>query len=186
MPRRPSSILPLWMLLLVLPAGGCAHLCARWCEQAPVELPPPPPPPEETRPEREPPPPEPEPEIVWEPVETSSPLAAADGLFASGELAAARAAYVAYLNDNPQGSESARALLQLAVIYLQPDGPAYDPALASRVLDRLLAEHDGEPEERAGRALRSLQRQAGELQRQLDELKRIDLEPDSTEEPQRR
>lgn len=131
-----------------------------------------------------PPPPEPLPEVIPEPVEPPSPLTAADSLFAKGEVAAARASYLAFLNANPQDPVSAHALLQLAVIYLQPDGPAYDPALASRVLDRLLSEFPDGSEEPAARALRTLYGRATDLQRQLDELKQIDLEATGSEEPQ--
>lgn len=119
-----------------------------------------------------------------QPLKPPSPLAAADSLFTQGELAAARASYLAFLNEHPQEPESGHALLRLAVIYLQPDGPAYDPGLAGRVLDRLLAEFPDGPEEPAARALRSLQGQANELQRQLDELKRIDLETAGGAQPQ--
>lgn len=183
MRRRRLPILHVWLLVLALPAGGCAHLCSRWCEQEVVK-PPSPAPPQKPRPKPTPTPPVPQPEETPEPAEPPSPLTAADSLFARGELAAARASYLAFLNEHPQEPESGHALLQLAVIYLQPDGPAYDPALAGRVLDRLLAEFPDGPEEPAARALRSLYGKSNELQRQLDELKRIDLEATAGEEPQ--
>lgn len=185
MRRLPLPTLPVWLLLLALPLGGCAHVCNWLCKQETVE-PSTPPPAEEPRPEPPPPPP-PDPQLKVvppEPAEPPSPLTAADSLFARGELAAARGSYLAFLNGNPQDPESAHALLRLAVIYLQPDGPAYDPSLAARVLDRLISEFPDGPEEPAARALRSLYGRADELQRQLDELKRIDLDATGGEEPQ--
>lgn len=186
MRRRVLPTLPVWLLLLALPLGGCAHVCNWLCKKETGGPPTPPPPEEEHRPEPTPipPAPDPEPEATPEPVEPPSPLTAADSLFVAGELAAARASYLAFLNEHPQEPESAHALLRLAVIYLQPDGPAYDPALASRVLDRLLSEFPDGPEEPAARALRTLYGRANELQHQLDELKRIDLEATGGEEPQ--
>lgn len=167
------------LLLLALWSGGCAHVCARWCaaHQAEVaaQLPPAephePPDPEPELPLEPEPPAEPEPEV-----EALSPLAEADTLFARNELALARSAYRAYLEVYPQGEETDRALLRLAVIYLLPSGPAYDPDRARRVLDRLLADYPESAERPAALALRRLDNQAMELQRQLDELKRIDLE----------
>lgn len=175
--------LPFWLLLLALPAGGCAHLCTRWCETREVEEPLKslPPKPHDERPATLP---TPAPRDAPAPrLDPPSPVAAADSLFAQGELAAARASYRAYLENNPGGPQAAHALLRLAVIYLQPDGPAYDPGRAGRVIDRLLAEHPESPERPAALALRTLQRRAAELQQQLDELKRIDLDPDGDEEP---
>lgn len=186
MRRLLLPTLPVWLLLLALPLGGCAHVCNWLCKEETVGPPIPPPPEQEHRPEPKPtpPPPEPQPEAAPEPVEPPSPLTAADSLFGRGELAAARGSYLAFLNEHPQAPESAHALLQLAIIYLQPNGPAYDPALASRVIDRLLSEFPDGPEAPAGRALRTLYGRANELQHQLDELKRIDLEATGGEEPQ--
>ena len=177
----PDTLLRRLVLLVLLLAlgfgtGACSSLCRNHCAATEAAQPEP-----AAEPTDAPAPlPDPEPAVPEEPAEEASPLAVADAAFEAGDLTTARLGYRTYL-ESPDSTESDHALLRLAIIYLQPDGPLHDPARAERVVDQLLADFPASRVRAEALALRALQRRARELQHQLDELKRVDLEPPATD-----
>lgn len=118
----------------------------------------------------------------------SAPSRGADAghrLLAAGRPAAAAEAWdrqLAAAGDAAPGSEL--ALFHLALLHLAPDSPLHNPAYGDSLLRRLLAAHpDGALAHQARWLLdlrhenRSRQREIERLRRQLEELRRIDLEP---------
>ena len=107
--------------------------------------------------------------------------AEADELLASGDVAAAAALYEGL---SISGPEPDRALLMLAVLELDSSAPTYDPETAFARLERVRDEYPSGPWAVTARALlalrgraRALEAEVARLGRQLEEIKRIDLDP---------
>ena len=147
-----------------------------------------------TAPKSAPPaPPEPSPlpaaEPAPEPPEIDR-LATADSAYTSGALTAAASAYEAFLAANPDGDGADRALLQLGLLYTLPDSSVADPTKGRARLRTLVQRFPVSPYSPQARSILALMdeidRLRGDLQRQkkaaeelkkdLDALKRIDLQ----------
>jgi hypothetical protein len=111
-------------------------------------------------------------------------LARAEHLLATGDVAGAAAAYEEHLAAGDGVAGGDLALMRLALLRLQADGPLRDPAAGIGLLRRLLEVHPQSPYATAAllilhlrRDNRRLDAEVVRLRRQLDELRSIDLGP---------
>ena len=124
------------------------------------------------------------------PAPPANPLAEADRAYTAGDFAAATAAYEGYVTGSPAGAAADRALLQLALLYTLPDSSVADPAKGRARLRTLVERFPVSPYAPQARTVLALmdeidrlrgdlQRQkksADELKKDLEALKRIDLQ----------
>ncbi|HVR30512.1 MAG TPA: hypothetical protein VMS86_13380 [Thermoanaerobaculia bacterium] len=119
------------------------------------------------------------------PSETPEPLLSAlelaDQAFAAGDLETALGGYRSYLDAHGAWEAADRALYRLAVLHLTNGGPA--PAPANSLLRRLVREHPESPYRAEAELLLALtarvdglETEIERLERQLEALKRIDLD----------
>ncbi len=104
-----------------------------------------------------------------------SPLERADALFEAGDEAAALAAYEEHLA-GPASEGTARALFRMGLLLVTPGSPVADPRRGRELLRTLVREHPESAYRAPAEYLLALQGEAAELRRQLEEIKRIDLE----------
>jgi len=111
-------------------------------------------------------------------------LARAEHLLATGDEAGAAVAYEQHLAAGDGVAGGDLALLRLALLRLQANGPLHDPAAGLRLLRRLLEVHPQSPYAAAAAVIlhlkhdnRRLDAEVARLREQLDELRRIDLGP---------
>lgn len=170
---RLSASLPTLSLLLlgsVLSTAACRHFCppqtieARPAEPVATHAPEPavPPPADETE----------------EPAEAPQPtlLEQADQAFGHRDYFQAANGYREILRQGSTGPETPHAMLRLAIIQLLPSGSLHDEDGAHAMLKRLTSHYADSPEAATAQVLLTLGDQAQGLRRQLDELKRIDLD----------
>lgn len=114
----------------------------------------------------------------------------ADSLFAVGDYAAAAEAYEAWLARDADARDADVVLLRLAALYLVMGTPQREPARGEAALRRLVEGYPSSPLRKPAEYILSLRRRieklegtvsrarsrAAELERRLEELKRIDLE----------
>src|SRR5262245_61281694 len=117
------------------------------------------------------------------PAVESTALELADRAFEAGDYETARASYQAHLVGGESTTENDRVLYRLAVLDLASDGGSRDAAAGYNLLRRLVREHPSSPYRMEAEIILGLNARADglateveKLERQLEALKRIDLE----------
>lgn len=110
-------------------------------------------------------------------------VTAGDRLLAEGRPEAAARAYERQLEAGDRAAWSDVALFRLALLHLTPESPVHDPAEGEALLRRLIEAQPESPHAAQARWILSLHRdnrsraaEIGRLRRQLEELRRIDLD----------
>lgn len=117
----------------------------------------------------------PEAPVPESPAPGPSPLELADALFEAGDVEGAAAAYEEHLaSASPDGAP--RALFRLGLLLVTPDRPVSDAARGRALLRTLLRDYPESAYRAPAEYLLALQGETEELRRQLEEIKRIDLE----------
>ena len=102
-----------------------------------------------------------------------------------GDFDGAAIAFNMLLAAHPESDQAPRALFQLAAVYLLPESPLHDRRTGNEMLTDLAEQYPDSPWAPLSEAMLDLTRTNVDLRRaiaalraQLDELKKIDLEPD--------
>jgi two-component system sensor histidine kinase GlrK len=110
------------------------------------------------------------------PVVQPGALEIGDAAFDRGDYVAASGAYQDHLDHGASSSAADRVLFRLALMHLLPGSPVRDPRRAREYLAALVERFPESPFRAAAEYLFGLQREVELLRRQLEEIKRIDLE----------
>ncbi len=109
------------------------------------------------------------------PVVQLGSLEIGDAAFDRGDYTAASDAYQDHL-DRGSPASADRVLFRLALIYVLPGSDVHDPRRAHKLLGELVERFPRSPYRGAADYLLGLQHEVERLRRQLEEIKRIDLE----------
>ena len=109
------------------------------------------------------------------PIVQPSLLEIADAAFDRGDYTSASDGYQDHL-DHGSTVAADRALFRLALMYVLPESEVRDPRRAHKLLAELIERFPTSPYRGAADYLLSLEREVTLLRRQLEEIKRIDLE----------